>query len=122
MYLNAVCFVAQAPVVRLTPTQKYLFDATLSIFGQDVANNIYVLVKFADGQEPPVLDALNAANVPYKKHYKFNNSALFASPENDEKQFGRLFFEVGQNNFKIVFEDLLTVESEPSTHKKRSCN
>ena len=59
----------------------------LSIFGKDVAENIQILVTFADGQPPPVLNAINESEVPCRKekdalpiHFKFNNSALF--PDN----------------------------------------
>uniref|UniRef100_A0A8C5BG60 Fibronectin type-III domain-containing protein n=1 Tax=Gadus morhua TaxID=8049 RepID=A0A8C5BG60_GADMO len=83
--IDAICFVSQASQVRLTATQKYVFDSVLSIFGKDVAENICILVTFADGQQPPVLEAINAAKMPCPKtdknlpvHHKFNNSALFA--------------------------------------------
>uniref|UniRef100_A0A667ZTH0 Septin-type G domain-containing protein n=1 Tax=Myripristis murdjan TaxID=586833 RepID=A0A667ZTH0_9TELE len=78
--IDAVCFVAQASLRRLTPTQKYVFDSMLSIFGKDVAENIRILVTFADGQRPPVLEAIIASEVPCPKtnkgvpvHFKFNN-------------------------------------------------
>ncbi|XP_039905250.1 uncharacterized protein LOC120744769 isoform X2 [Simochromis diagramma] len=83
--IDAVCFVAQAALARLTPTQKYVFDSVLSIFGKDVAENIRILVTFTNSQRPPVLDAVKASGVPCPKtkdglpvHFKFNNSALFA--------------------------------------------
>uniref|UniRef100_A0A667Y1T6 AIG1-type G domain-containing protein n=1 Tax=Myripristis murdjan TaxID=586833 RepID=A0A667Y1T6_9TELE len=84
--IDAVCFVTQASLPRLTPTQKYVFDSVLSIFGKDVAENIRMLVTFADGQRPPVLEAVNASGVPCPKtdaglpvHFKFNNSALMGA-------------------------------------------
>ncbi|KAK7895237.1 hypothetical protein WMY93_020562 [Mugilogobius chulae] len=43
---------------RLTATQQYVFDSVLSIFGNDVAENIRVLITFADGELPPVLEAI----------------------------------------------------------------
>ncbi|XP_076602180.1 uncharacterized protein LOC143329911 [Chaetodon auriga] len=83
--IDAVCFVTQASLARLTATQRYVFDSVLSIFGKDVANNIEMLVTFADGKQPPVLEAINVSGVPCPKndiglpvHFKFNNSALFA--------------------------------------------
>ncbi|XP_063317012.1 uncharacterized protein LOC134616212 [Pelmatolapia mariae] len=82
--IDAVCFVAPAAQVRST-TQKYVFDLVFSIFGKDVAENIRILVTFADVQRPPVLEAINEAGVPCPKtkdglpvHFKFNDSALFA--------------------------------------------
>ncbi|XP_015252136.1 PREDICTED: uncharacterized protein LOC107098801 [Cyprinodon variegatus] len=89
--INAVCFVAQAALARLTSTQKYVFDSILSIFGKDVAENIRVLVTFADGQKPPVLSGITESGVPCPKskdglpvHFKFNNSALFADNTTSE--------------------------------------
>ncbi|XP_059914074.1 uncharacterized protein LOC132462537 [Gadus macrocephalus] len=83
--IDAICFVAQASLARLTPTQKYVFDSVLSIFGKDVADNIRILVTFSDGQHCQILDAINESGVPCPKrkdglpiHFKFNNSALFA--------------------------------------------
>uniref|UniRef100_A0A3B4Y027 AIG1-type G domain-containing protein n=1 Tax=Seriola lalandi dorsalis TaxID=1841481 RepID=A0A3B4Y027_SERLL len=82
--VDAVCFVAPASSARFTPTQKYVFDSVLSVFGKDVAENIRVLVTFSHGQRPPVLEAINASGVPCPKtkdglpvHFKFNNSSLF---------------------------------------------
>lgn len=62
--VDAVCFVTQAPLSQFTPSQKYMFESVLSIFGKDVAENIRVLVTFADVQCPPVLEGINASDVP----------------------------------------------------------
>ncbi|XP_052105237.1 uncharacterized protein LOC127738140 isoform X2 [Mytilus californianus] len=110
--IDAVCFVTQAPLARLTPPQKYIFHSILSIFGQDIASNIFVLVTFADGKAPPVLAALEAANVPYNKYFMFNNSALFSNPQNDKEAiFGKLFWKMGQENLRVFFEELLMADS-----------
>ncbi|XP_052105230.1 uncharacterized protein LOC127738139 [Mytilus californianus] len=111
--LDAVCFVTQAPLGKLTPPQRYIFDQILSVFGQDIKSNIFILITFADANEPPVRAALKAADVPYQKSYKFNNSALYASPENPaEAEMGNLFWKMGRENFKIFFDELRTVESK----------
>ena len=71
-----------------------------------------MLITFADGNDPPVLSALKAAHVPFQGSYKFNNSALFASPrKSDEASFGNLFWKMGQESFRIFLEDLKLVES-----------
>ncbi|CAB1316911.1 unnamed protein product [Coregonus sp. 'balchen'] len=83
-HIDAVCFVVQASLVRLSPSQRYIFDSILSIFGKDVAENILMLVTFVDGKQIPALEAIKAANLPCKKnkkgqptHFKFNSSILF---------------------------------------------
>ncbi|XP_030607797.1 uncharacterized protein LOC115795828 [Archocentrus centrarchus] len=133
--IDAVCFVAQASLARLTATQKYVFDSVLSIFGKDVAENIRILVTFADGQRPPVLEAINAAGVPCPKtknglpvHFKFNNSALFAnnkSPEADsvcdddeEGSFDQMFWEMGTKSMKRFFDALNVIETKSLTMTK----
>ncbi|XP_035989437.1 uncharacterized protein LOC118561453 [Fundulus heteroclitus] len=84
--IDAVCFVVQAAITELTSTQRYVFDSALSIFGKDVAENIRVLVTYADEQQLPVLEAIKVSGVPLPQsndglpvHFKFNNSVLFAS-------------------------------------------
>ncbi|XP_076866328.1 uncharacterized protein LOC143517555 [Brachyhypopomus gauderio] len=96
-HIDAVCFVIQASLVRLSATQKYIFDSILSIFGKDIAENIMIMVTFAHGADIPALEAIRAAEVPCQKNknglptnFSFNNSALYAKnvaedkPNNDE--------------------------------------
>ncbi|XP_030257794.1 uncharacterized protein LOC115572117 [Sparus aurata] len=127
--IDAVCFVAQAALARLTPSQKYVFDSVLSIFGKDVAENIRVLVTFADGQRPPVLEAIRASGVPCPKtedglpvHLKFNNSALFADnrssaagsmrEEDEDGGFGQMFWNMGTRSMKKFFDALNVIETK----------
>ncbi|XP_029931006.1 uncharacterized protein LOC115375663 [Myripristis murdjan] len=136
--IDAVCFVAQASSARLTPTQKYVFDSVLSIFGKDVAENIRILVTFADGQHPPVLEAIIASEVPCPKtnkgvpvHFKFNNSALFAdnklsgqnnpgcSDDGDEGNFDQMFWDMGTKSMKNFFAALNLITPKSLTLTKQ---
>uniref|UniRef100_A0A4W5KJ74 Septin-type G domain-containing protein n=1 Tax=Hucho hucho TaxID=62062 RepID=A0A4W5KJ74_9TELE len=88
-HIDAVCFVVKAAQVRLTSTQRYIFDSVLSIFGKDIENNIVALSTFADSGEPLVLQALVMAEVPCVRnesgtpvYFKFNN--VFAGLQMDE--------------------------------------
>ncbi|CAL8366315.1 unnamed protein product [Boreogadus saida] len=54
--IDAICFVTQASQVRLTAAQKYVFDSVLSIFGKDVAENICILVTFADADDKKMFE------------------------------------------------------------------
>ncbi|XP_038822142.1 translocase of chloroplast 34 homolog, chloroplastic-like [Salvelinus namaycush] len=90
-HIDAVCFVVKAAQVRLTPTQRYIFDSVLSIFGKDIENNIVALSTFADSGEPLVLQALVTAEVPCVRneigtpvYFKFNN--VFAGLQMDEDE------------------------------------
>ncbi|XP_032903417.1 uncharacterized protein LOC116989971 [Amblyraja radiata] len=128
--IDAVCFVVQASLARLTPTQKYVFDSILSIFGKDIAENIQIMVTFADGQRPPVLEALKANQVPCPKdkkglpvHFKFNNSAIFAQRPTsgdegrsddsgeEDNDFDQMFWKMGTNSMKKFFAALSTMQA-----------
>ena len=135
-HIDAVGFVAQAALPRLTPTQKYIFDSILSLFGKDIEGNIFMLLTFADGQKPPVLDGLKEANLPYQKYFKFNNSALYADVtsscsnknielkdstsdeddyEDDRDDFDEMFWKMGAKSFKLFLDSLIKVETKTLT-------
>ena len=104
--LHGIGFVTQAPLGRLTPTQRYVFDSILSVFGKDVADNIFLMVTFADGKRPPVLDAARAAGVPFKNYFQFNNCALFACDE-----FDKIFWEMGKKSVEDFFNHFSKAET-----------
>ncbi|XP_030218539.1 uncharacterized protein LOC115548207 [Gadus morhua] len=90
--IDAICFVAQASLARLTTTQQYVFDSVLRIFGKDVAENIQILVTFADKTKPLVLGAIKEFGVPCPKmknglpiHFKFNNSKIIPDANNEDE-------------------------------------
>ncbi|XP_078534867.1 uncharacterized protein LOC144821556 [Lissotriton helveticus] len=125
-HLDAVCFVVQSTLARLTPKQRYIFDSILSIFGKDVADNILILVTFADGQKPPVLEAIRAEEIPCPMvngapvHFKFNNSALFASNGCDEStedaeeddNFDKMCWKMSVKSLQKFFTSLNKLETK----------
>ena len=109
--LHGIGFVTQASLARLTPTQQYVFDAILSIFGKDVADNIFLMITFGDGMKPPVLDAVKDAGVPNKTFLKFNNSALFASKSADD-EFDRMFWKMSTKTFDKFFKQFSNAQAQ----------
>jgi hypothetical protein len=114
-HLDAIGFVVQSSLGRLTPTQKYIFDSILSIFGKDIASNMFSLITFADGQPPPVLEAIKEAAVPSITHFKFNNSALYAvnqSEDGDEEEgnIDGMFWKIGVGSLKKFFLEFQKVK------------
>ena len=124
-HIDGVGFVAQSPAGRLTPTQKYIIDSILSVFGKDIANNIFMMTTFADGADPPVMGAIRthietsqppiplvAENL---KYFKFNNSALFSKPSGASvtgKGFDEMYWEVGFTSFSEFFHNLESVQPQ----------
>ena len=101
-HLNGVGVVIQASSTRLTSTQNFIFDSILKVFGNDVTSNIFLMMTFADGQNPPAISAVKKANVPYRSFFKFNNSALFAKPSISEG-FTQLYWNLGMKSFDTFF-------------------
>ena len=113
-HLDGIGFVTQSSLARLTPTQEYIFSSVLSIFGKDLSKNIFMMVTFADGQKPPVLQAIKDANIPHSgKHFKFNNSALLADnkEEEDEEGFDAIFWRMGFKSIAAFFAEFEKAES-----------
>ena len=112
-HIDAIGFVAQSCLSRLTPTQQYIFDSILSLFGKDVEENIFLLLTFADGKKPQVLTAIEEGEIPCNHWFKFNNSVLFSEREvlsqtnrSDDENFDELFWKMGANSYKKFFLEL----------------
>ncbi|CAL8325909.1 unnamed protein product [Arctogadus glacialis] len=122
--IDAICFVAQASLARLTESQKHVFNSVLNIFSKDVAENIRILVTFSDGTKPPVLEAIKEAEFPCSQdedgspiHFKFNNS--------DEKLSGplgeinKLFWNMGKEELEKIFSGLEAINAKSLTLTKK---
>ena len=100
-HLDGIGFVTQGGLARLTPTQLYIFDSIFSIFGNDMKNNIFTMVTFADSADPPVIEAIKEAGIPYTDYFQFNNSALYTVNTNT---FAKMFWDMGVKSFKNFFD------------------
>ncbi|KAK7938292.1 hypothetical protein WMY93_001618 [Mugilogobius chulae] len=77
-----------------------------------------------NGKQPPVLEAINKANVPCPKnelglpvHYKFNNSVLFsdnreAESEDSDDDFDEMFWRMGLKSMERFLTDLNKMETK----------
>jgi energy-coupling factor transporter ATP-binding protein EcfA2 len=112
--LDAIGFVTQSSLGRLTPTQQYIFDSILSIFGKDIGDNIFLMTTFADAHRPPVLDAVNKAGIKYQASFRFNNSALFVDNEQETENgnFDEMFWKMGMKSFEKFFTHIGKIETK----------
>ncbi|CAG0901308.1 unnamed protein product [Darwinula stevensoni] len=109
--LDGICFVVPAGQARLTPTEKNIFDFILAVFGNDVVENIFVLITLADARRVPANCAIDDAGIPYKKSFNFNIGALvwkegLESPEYEK--FEKYFWNMGFTSFKNFFQTIQT--------------
>jgi predicted GTPase len=119
--LEAVCFLLEASLARLTHTQKYIYDSILSLFGKDIKDNIRLMITFADNREPRVLSSIRASDIPYTvddrgriKYHKFNNSSLFVPVYTQDAQedfFNKVLYEMTGQSFRQFLADLATMQT-----------
>nr|CAH0106885.1 unnamed protein product [Daphnia galeata] len=111
--LDAVGFVVQSGLARLTYPQKYIFDSVLSIFSIDIKDNVRFLVTFAEGKAPLVLEAIKEANIPCQTdskgspcYQKFNNGAIYVSNQDTDDDYSPIEWRNGMKNFNLFFNEL----------------
>lgn len=116
--LDSIAFVTTSASVRLTPSQKFVYNAVLDMFHHKVKDNFSVHFTFADAKCPPALQAVKEANVPFSSWHKFNNSALFINPtgEGDDGDEGdelsKIYFQMGQKQLEKYCKDLTNMVAQ----------
>jgi hypothetical protein len=116
--MSSIGFVIQSSQARLTAEQMYIFNAVLDIFGNDVTKNICLLFTFADAQDPPALQAVKEANIPFSEDsiFKFNNSAVFAGPNNEANAY---YWKFGFDSLEEFFQHIQVVKPVSLTLTKQ---
>ena len=66
------------------------------------------MTTFADGADPPVMQAIKEAKIPYAEFFRFNNSALYA--RSTDSEFSKMFWEMGHSSFSKFFQYLLNAK------------
>ena len=112
--LDGIGFVTQSSQGRLTPTQQYMFDSILSIFGKDIGDIIFMMTTFADAHRPPILYAVDQAGIKYGAAFKFNTSALFVDNNQlqGDENFDEMFWKMGMRSFQSFFSCIGTVQTK----------
>ncbi len=100
--LHGIAFVAPASLTTFTTAQKCRFDMIMSVLGNDIEHCIFVMTTSSDASQPPVLDAVKAAKIPYREPFKFNNGIIFASNES-RSLFDEKFWEMNYFSYASFF-------------------
>ena len=80
-HINAVAFVTPVSTARLTPTQIYIFDSILSLFGKNIKGNLVLLVTNAYTKDDKALRAMKKHGIKIEKAYYFENANLLGTSE-----------------------------------------
>ncbi|CAG0888350.1 unnamed protein product [Darwinula stevensoni] len=79
-------------------------------FGKDVEDRFVAIVTFSDDLDPPALNALKKAGIPYREIFNVNNSPVFSNPQTGT-QMKMLLWEMNLKKMKLFCEHLESSES-----------
>lgn len=110
--IHAICVVVKSNSMRLSNTQKYVHQSILDIFSKGIENNIFIMATFNDEPDstaiPPVMHAINAANIPHKECFSFKYSVTYKNPVQEITQ---AFWEMNYLNTENFFKKLHLTEA-----------
>ncbi|XP_035286617.1 uncharacterized protein LOC118234291 [Anguilla anguilla] len=117
--IDAACLVVKATENRLSLSQKYIFDAILSLFGKNMEKNILTLITFSDWMPPSeALEAVAESGVPFPKdendeplHFLFNNLSLKNYKKKSENAY-KSHWDNGKESMREFFQTLDRMETQ----------
>ena len=120
--VKIICFVISGNQTRLTDDLKIIFSTVLNLFGYDIINNFIFLFTNCDIKEPPVLNCIRNSNfseilpdLAKPWFFKFNNSYLFETIQNE-------FWNLGNSNYNELLNNLKERENTSLEITKKLIN
>ena len=99
-HINTIAFMLPASSARLSPTQKYIFDSTMSLFGRDFKENLLILFTYADFHHPLALGAVKAHGIDTDTWFQFDNMAIMETEgDEDEDDIDEAMWNLTMKNF-----------------------
>lgn len=81
-HLDAILLVVPAGTSRLNTEHEYVFSCIRKMFGEDVKQNIIIIITRYDGGTPCCMAVLESAQIPCENVFYFNNSNVLTKIKN----------------------------------------
>ncbi len=109
LHLDALCFVVSAKCKNFPEYEKYVFERILSLFGKDVKDKVFLISTHAseDGSS-----FAYSANIQFFKHFKFENSCLYANNKSGEEIVKRRW-EAAEQGYSGILEHVSGSNASP---------
>lgn len=104
--LDYILITAKASTTRFTPSNQYIYDRILEIFGKDAKERFALMCTFADGATPSAVGVLKDV-IYFKEYFCFNNSALYI-PSDKGNANTKFFWKLGMSSVKLFFDSILS--------------
>ncbi|CAG0893303.1 unnamed protein product [Darwinula stevensoni] len=101
--LHSVGLVISASTTRLTAGYVRVIEQIQELFGTDVVNNIHLFVTFAFENRPPILEAMEKADIHYNGAYTVNNRCLFNRNQGTKQMWAEMMSTMG-NYFSMLMD------------------
>ena len=117
-HIDMVGFVAKSCDARLSKTEEYVLESVAGLFGKDIRENICMLLTFADGSEPPILESLGEFGIQYRTYFKFNNASIFDSSkgvksvDDDDDIMSQVLWQMTFKVFGRIMQEMSKVEPQ----------
>ncbi|XP_076144982.1 uncharacterized protein LOC143127392 isoform X2 [Alosa pseudoharengus] len=116
--IDAIGLVVRSTQNRLTASQRYIFDAILSLFGKDLEKSIVLFVTHSDGKSPKnVLAAISEGNILCAKnqqnqpeHFLFDNCQ--PDLDKDFESLHKSAWNMGMQSVEKLFNFLKTTDKK----------
>ena len=111
-HMDGIGFVVQSTLTKLTTTQVFMMDTILSVFGKDVAKNIFMITTFAGPAMDDIQMHIQHVNPPIPldtdelQFFKFNNSESVLFSRSSEFDKNLTYWEMGYTSFRDLFNHL----------------
>ena len=113
--IDAICFVSSYNDQRLTSYLSYILYKVVMIFGVNVYENFFVMATFCDSvydknnciKPAPTLITFQAADIPFKNSFPFNNKDIFMEPvDKSHKTLNYSYWKTSSISFALFFHEL----------------
>ena len=103
--LDYILITAKSSTTRFTPSNQYIYDRILEIFGKDAKERFVLMCTFADGGVPSAINVLKDV-IYFSDYFCFNNSGLYI-PSDKGTSNTKFFWKLGMSSVKRFFDSIL---------------
>ncbi|KAK8843299.1 hypothetical protein M9Y10_025154 [Tritrichomonas musculus] len=105
--LNAVTFIIKSDLnAQSSKSLKFIYDSITKMFGNDIANNINIVVSYFSGYLDMLLYALKYARIPTTYLYNFNNGEFAETDIENDAKVNKELWKFGQKDYENFFNDV----------------
>ena len=109
--LDYILITVKSSTTRFTPSNQYIYDRILEIFGKDAKERFVLMCTFADGGTPSAVSVLKDV-IYFNEYFCFNNSGLYI-PSDKGNATLKFYWKLAMLSVKLFFDSILAKDLLP---------